>query len=453
MIVLDADQIKLLKLLREALVIHKSVILCAPCGAGKTTMSSHIMGAYSRAGKSAHFCIHRRQLIDQVMRELIKQEIPHGFIAADYPESDAAIKVCMQQTYIRRDVIPANLIVIDECHIQPDIYKQIIDKNPDAYIIGLSATPELLSGKPLDAFKCKVETVTTADLIKSGRLCKFKYYAPTEMDFSKVKSRGGDYIEKEVSAIVEKSTLIGDSITHYVKYGEGGRFLNFSYSVKHSKETARRFTEAGFPCIHVDAETDDDIRIDALDKLVAGEIRGVSNCGLFIEGTDCPSLEVLIKQRPTKSAMRNRQMDGRVLRAFSGKEYGIIIDMVNNYKVLNQLPDTVVEWNWNGKKKRRTKEKLETLRRCTKCFKVLTSNRCDDCNIVLPPTAREIEQKEGELRLIEKLAEKRRKQISKWEAIKNAKSSEDLMKWAEQNGYNPYYGLRLWNLKRAKQKS
>lgn len=436
--------------LRSKLREFKSVILCAPCGFGKTTISSYILHGSASRGNRSYFCVHRRQLIFQVQEALDKQEIPHGVIAARYKFIDELVQICMQQSYIRRKVLPAKLLVIDECHLQPDTYKQIIALNPDAYVIGLSATPELLSGKPLDAFKAIVYAPDTEALINAGYLTNYKYYAPTDMDFSKVRSRGGDYREEEVAAIVEKSQIIGSSIEHYETYGEGGRFLNFSYNVKHSIETAEAFTKAGYPCVHVDAETDDDTRKEVMKKLVRKEIAGISNCNLYCEGTDLPVLEVIIKQRPTKSRMRNRQIDGRVMRTADGKKYGIIIDMVNNWKVLQSLPDTPHEWSWQGiSKKEKKKERLDSLSNCSKCFAVVKSGvEVCECGAVILRKVRTIEQKAGELTKIEKDMIKLEQKKEKWAC----KTLEDFIAYGIKHQYKPGWAMIQWNLRNQKRK-
>lgn len=440
----------LLELTKVSLRKYGSTILCAPTGAGKTAMSSFILSNRFEMGKSTYFCVHRRQLIRQVSEALKSQNIDHGIIASKYPYDESKlVQVCMMQTYIRRKIKPAKMLVIDECHLQPDIYKRIIAVNPGALVLGLSATPERLNLKPLDAFRDKIETVTTSELIESGDLCKFKYFAPTQYDFSKVKKIGGDYNEKEVGSIVEKSTLIGDSIEHYIKYGENGRFLNFSYSVSHSIRTAEAFTRAGFPCVHVDGESSEEHRIDAENNIKSGAIRGISNCNLYAEGTDLPALEVLIKQKPTASMMRNRQMDGRVLRNSPGKNYAIIIDMINNYRK-HGTPIQPHEWAWKGatRESRESSEKTIGITLCEKCKSAQKSSAiiCDNCGAALVHKPKEeIKQKKGELTEVELIIKKQERQ-----EVGRPKTMADLFAIQKARGYKSgwvFYQMRLKGIK------
>lgn len=463
-------QEEIISLTRTALKNHKRILVVAPTGSGKTAMSAYILNGAHQKKNNAYFCVHRRQLIEQVSLELARQFIPHGFIAAAYEEGEGYVKVAMQQSYVRRiknNIEAATLLVIDEAHLNCDVYMKIIENNPDAYVILLSATPERLDGKAIPA-EVKVETVDTAELIKQGYLCDFKYYAPTDLDFTKLHSSGGEYLQEEVAAIAEQAKIIGKAIDHYKKWGEDGKFINFSYSRGHSLQTAEEFTKAGYPCVHLDCESSDEERAEAFRKLVAGELRGISNVNLFAEGADCPSLQVMIGQSPTKSMMRFRQRIGRVLRLEENKKHAIILDMVNDYKT-HDWPDDTYDWQWKGRdKKAKKKEKLVALVTCSECYRVYraTETICPECNAVRAVNSRQVDVEEGELvkltreekaiiREQKKAAEeiiKKQKRIAKQIAIKNAQTPKDLMDWAVENGYEKGYGWYLWKLRKRKKK-
>lgn len=478
-------QVDIIAKIRAALKTHKRVLVCCPTGSGKTAMAAHILHGAHQKENPAYFCVHRRQLIKQVSDALARQAIPHGFIAAGFEDGEGYVKVAMQQSYVRRgEVKKAALLVIDEAHLNVDTYKKIMEENPDAYVILLSATPELLSGRPIPA-DVKIETVDTAALIEMGYLCNFKYYAPTKLDFTGCNSQGGDYVQSEIAAIAEQAKISGRALDHYREWGEDGKFINFSYSIEHSYETALEFTRAGYPCVHLDCESSDEERDAAFAKIELGELRGISNVNLFAEGADCPALQVMIGQSPTKSMMRFRQRIGRVLRLDEDKDYAIILDMVNDWKT-HGWPDEKYDWQWQGFEKRsKEKDKLVAYVTCADCFRVypIRESFCPECGVVREIQAREVAQEEGKLvrltreeklaikeglrierevekerkrlekekSLAEKKVESNRKRIAKHLAVKAATCPKDLMDWAKINGYDPKYGLVLW--KQFKRKS
>ena len=139
-------------------------------------------------GKKVWFVVHRRELLLQAENTLERYGIPKD-----------NIRVYMVQTLANKldkiEEIP-DLIIYDECqHATSNTYLKIINKYPQAYILGLSATPTRLSGKPLgDIFETIVSEITAKQLIEMRYLAQYSYYAPNlDVDLSKVKKKMGDY--------------------------------------------------------------------------------------------------------------------------------------------------------------------------------------------------------------------------------------------------------------------
>jgi hypothetical protein len=63
-----------------------------------------------------------------------------------------------------------------------------------------------------------------------------------------------------------------------------------------------------------------------LARLVSGETEVLFNCGVLLEGWDCPVASCIILARPTKSRGLFKQMAGRILRPAPGKEFAMILD-------------------------------------------------------------------------------------------------------------------------------
>ena len=133
-IVLRPYQENLKSKTREAFKKYKRVIMLAPCGSGKTVTSASIMKDSVAKGKKVWFIVHRRELLNQAENTLERYGVPKD-----------NIKVYMVQTLAHKldkiDEIP-DMIILDECqHCTSNTYLKIIKKFPNAYILGLSATP------------------------------------------------------------------------------------------------------------------------------------------------------------------------------------------------------------------------------------------------------------------------------------------------------------------------
>ena len=63
--------------------------------------------------------------------------------------------------------------------------------------------------------------------------------------------------------------------------------------MEYSKTIAERYNAAGIPAIHLDRETPDEERKEALKLFSEGKIKVVTNCALFGEGLDIPAIDAV----------------------------------------------------------------------------------------------------------------------------------------------------------------
>lgn len=94
----------------------RRVLLVAPTGSGKTTVASAIMQGAIAKGRRVLFLAHRRELIDQCVARLAEHDITAGVILAGrQPFPHRAVQVASVQTLARRELPPADLVIVDEC--------------------------------------------------------------------------------------------------------------------------------------------------------------------------------------------------------------------------------------------------------------------------------------------------------------------------------------------------
>ena len=135
----------------------KKILLVAPTGSGKTVIASSMLEQIIERGNFGLFVAHRRELVMQCSRKLSDFDIKHGVImASKTPNHYADVQIASIQTFTSRkdrdDFIKpnANVIIIDEAHRSTSkSFKKLIEEYPDAYVIGLTATPCRADGKGL----------------------------------------------------------------------------------------------------------------------------------------------------------------------------------------------------------------------------------------------------------------------------------------------------------------
>jgi DNA repair protein RadD len=123
---------------------HRSVVLVAPTGAGKTEMAMALLGATADNGKRAAMVLDRVVLCNQTSARLDAYGIQHGVLQSGHwrfrPE--AQIQVCSAQTLERRGSFPnLKLLIVDECHNTRKQTVEFIKNNPGVRVVGLTATP------------------------------------------------------------------------------------------------------------------------------------------------------------------------------------------------------------------------------------------------------------------------------------------------------------------------
>lgn len=417
---------------------NKKLCYVAPCGAGKTMVFVFMANSAAKRGKRTIFLVHRQELITQASESLAKLNVPHGIIAPGYPLTSDLVQVASVQTLARRldKIITPDVIICDEAHhATANTWTKIIEYFPDAYVVGLTATPSRLGGQGLgDVFKDLILGPSAKLLIEQGHLAPYKYFAPPiKADLDGIKMKMGDFDSAEIGERMDKPGIIGDCLEHYKRLADGKRTIVYCASRQHSKNTANAFTAAGIPAKHVDGETPREERAQAIEDFKSGKLIVLSNVDLFGEGVDCPSMECVILLRPTASLTLYIQQSMRGMRPdkINPDKVAIILDHVGNV-FRHGLPDEEREWSLQSKTRgKKNKEPSVGIKQCPECFAAHDPGPiCPECKYVYPVKSRELEEEDGDLKEIVAIDKKEKRM-----AVGQCKTIDDLKKIAKERGY------------------
>lgn len=445
---------------RIALRTHDSVLIQSPTGSGKTVLSADMSGSASRKKKRTFFICHRAELIDQTAITFDKVGIKYGFVAAGYrPDPFQHVQICSIDTLKSRidKIEPPDFCIWDECHhLAASGWSKVHGLYSSAKHVGLTATPERLDGKGLGAwFTHMVKGPSPAWLIENGFLSDYKAFTPSAPDLAGVHKRMGDYAKGELADAMDRNTITGDVISHYLRLARGKKAIVFCVNIQHSQHVAEQFKAAGLMAVHVDGKTPKPDRRAAFDGLRNGSIDVICNVDIAGEGVDVPAIEASILLRPTQSMSLHLQQVGRALRVVPGKKHAIILDHAGNL-ARHGLPDEEREWSLEGnagkKKGKKDEVEEETIRQCPKCYHVhKPMPMCPGCGHIYVIKERKLEQVDGELVEIDKEAIKRQRKKEQG----NAYSLDDLIKLGVQRGYkNPStWAAHIWTAREAKKRS
>jgi superfamily II DNA or RNA helicase len=268
-------------------------------------------------------------------------------------------------------------------------------------VLGVTATPERLDGKGMgQMFDDMVMGPTVAELTAQGFLSHAVVYAPSAPDLGSVGTRMGDYVSKQLEDAMDKPIITGSAVKHYGKYADGKKAIAFCVSVKHAKDVAEDFRNAGYAASHIDGGMDDTERDAVLKAFEQDRVQILTSCDLVSEGFDLPSVEVAILLRPTKSLGLFLQQCGRAIRPHPDKERTIILDHAGNTARHGFIDD---ERDWSladGFVANRGKnaDKVVSVRTCTACFAVhKPTPTCPMCGHAYPVMARKVKHVDGDL--------------------------------------------------------
>jgi len=431
---------------------HGRILYQLPTGGGKTVLMAWMAARAAERGKPTMFIVHRQELLLQASRTFDAMGIDHGLIAPGHTMSRDVIQVASVLTLVRRfdRVVPPDLIVFDEAHHCPsNTWLRVFGRYPGAKAIGLTATPCRLDGRGLDdLFETMVRGPTARDLIDAGFLSDYVVYAPPiGIDLQGVRTRAGDFAKDQLAEAVDRPTITGDAVRHYLRLAQGKRAIAFCVSIDHSKHVAEQFRSVGVRAQHVDGTEDGRRRQRTMDSLATGDVQVLTNVDLISEGLDVPAVEAAILLRPTQSLSLYLQQVGRALRPQPGKT-AIILDHAGNV-LRHGLPDDDRDWTLEGRPRKRGRNGPEPdlqVRQCPRCFAChAPSPRCPCCGYEHEVQGREVDHVDGELEQVDldALRRQRRREIGR------ARTLEELEAIAEARGYRKGWA---WHVYQARQR-
>lgn len=429
---------------------HRAPLLCLPTGGGKTVVLATIAAQAAAKGRRVLILVHRRELIQQTASKLQWVGLEHGIIAAGHPASDHPVQVASVQTLVRRlagMTWQPSLVIIDEGHhAAAGSWRQILEHWPDAYRLGVTATPCRLDGRGLsEAFDHLALGPSVADLINAGFLSQARIYAPPVVaDLSGIKRRAGDYANDQAAAAMDRPTVTGDAIAHYQRLAAGQQAITFCCNVAHAISVCDAFKTAGIAAALLLGGTAD--RDQVVGDFAAGITRVLVTVDVVSEGFDVPAASCAILLRPTQSLGLYLQQVGRVLRPAPGKDAALILDHVGNV-TRHGFPDDPRQWSLAEGVVRSRGTAAPSVRTCPECFAAFKPQpQCPVCGAQCAPIrSTKIRQIMGELKELKR--ESIQQRIAERDRAKRerqaARTLPQLLALAKERGYAPGWAYRI----------
>lgn len=414
----------------------KNVCAVLPTGGGKSLIVTDIVKANVKGGS----CViaHRQELVGQMSVHLARAGIMHNILASESVVRniiklhmlkvgknfyDPQSKNCVagvdtlnsrkDKPEVQRMCQLVTRWIIDECHhiaggeSKPNKWYRATKMFTNALGLGVTATPQRADGQGLGncadgVFDVMVEGPNPRWLINQGFLTEYKIYAPpSKIDLSNVRvsQTTGDYNPNDLTTATmnshlvqpddKKSRVVGDIVSHYIKFANGKLGVTFCTDLKIAAEIASQYNKMNIKAEVISGKNSDTDRASILSRFEKREIMQLVTVDIISEGFDIPAIEVVSFARPTQSYGLYAQQFGRALRILEGKEYAIIIDHVDNV-MRHGLPDAPRQWSLDRRVKRSSgPSDAEPLRVCTsvECLQPFprVKKECPWCGHPVPP--------------------------------------------------------------------
>jgi DNA repair protein RadD len=392
----------------------RRILVVAPTGSGKTVIAAHMIEAWHARGKRILVVAHRKELLDQFDVHLRGRGITPGLMRAEDERADpnCPVQLASIATLVRRELPEADVVFVDESHRVPgDSYGRTLAAYPAATVLGLTATPCRLDGKPLrEFFDTIIEVARYSELIESGAILAPVVYAPRRgVDLSGVRRVAGEYHEGQLETAMRRPHVIGDVVAEWKEHARGRSTVVFAVGIAHSRELCAAFQAEGVAAVHIDGGTSEMDRALALLDLEAGKTQVLCNVGVLCEGWDQPRVKCCVMARPTLSLTLHMQCVGRILRPW-GEQCPVVLDHAGNTE-RHGLPHEDREWSLETGVAKRVGPPLGHV--CGGCYGYVLRSPCELCGYAATVTAREVRTQAGKLAAVEPSGDPRRAYFDK----------------------------------------
>ena len=420
----------------------RGVCCVLPCRSGKSYIMAEMI---KRAKGNVLVLAHRHTLINQ-HKELLESL---GVLTDNVRVESVFTESSRLGRYTQDSV---NLIIIDEAHLSEAMSYRKVCEYYNCQRVLFTATPARLDGKPLTLADTLVTGITADELIKTGAISEYDYYAPDlNLDIDSVDMVAGEYNNGQLSELMCQTAIYGDVLKYYRQLGDNRQAIAYCTSVKHSEQTAKMFADNGISAVSIDGSMSQKERNKRMDMFRSGDVQILCNCNLISEGVTLPNASVALLLRPTMSLPLFIQQACRVLTPVEGKK-AVIIDFVNNVQK-HGMPTESHNWSLSQsvhKRKEFNEDGTLSIRQCEWCFRCFQGNKCPYCGIEHIPKGRELRQiQEVELKkieAIEKEEQEKQKKLARME-VGQCRTIADLQKIANERGYAKGW---VWQMARIK---
>jgi superfamily II DNA or RNA helicase len=242
-----------------------------------------------------------------------------------------------------------DFVIVDEAHTfemrtktAQNIVNGLRAANPGVRFIGLTATPFVMKGlKVVPLVQCGLFDSKVYDLTcgrNFNRLVREGHIAPVvapalrfpQIDTTDVKTKGGDFDEAELArrAMDVTRECVRIALDHAP---DRKHFMWFAVNIEHAKMIHSALVDAGESAVIIHGNLEKSERIEGVAEYKAKKHRHIVSVAMLTTGFNAKFVDCIVSLRPTRSLVLWRQIIGRGIRPYPGKENCLVLDAGGNF--------------------------------------------------------------------------------------------------------------------------
>jgi len=240
-------------------------------------------------------------------------------------------------------------VIIDEAHtanIDLKTWKSIVnglrENNPKVRFIGMTATPFQMKGlRVVPLTECGLFDTKVYDLTAGrnfNRLVREEFISPVvapairfpQIDTDNVKTKGGDFDE---AALAQEAMKVTRECVRVALENatERKHFMWFAVNIEHAHMIENALREAGESVVTIHGELEKSERVTGVAEYLKKMHRHVVSVAMLTTGFNAKFVDCIVGLRPTRSLVLWRQIVGRGLRPYPGKDNILVLDAGGNF--------------------------------------------------------------------------------------------------------------------------
>ena len=325
----------------------KNGVLVMPCGSGKTQCGLEVI---ARVGGKALWLTHTQELLNQSKKraQSVLSGVGFGTITAGKVSIGTHITFATVQTMCRLDLSEYrhewDIIVVDECQhccgspTRITQFYKVVSNLSARYKLGLTATPYRSDGLEESMFALLGDVIYEVSR-EDADICEIRVrqidtgYAP---NYDHILTSDGTIDYNRLVEDLTNDSLRFQYISNTLNALSGATIV-LGNRVEYLQRLCAEYVANGHKAVCLYSKSDNDMRKRILDELNSGEVDCIfATYQLAKEGLDVPNLRYVVFATPEKDQATIIQSAGRVGRQTKGKEFGTVIDFVDDFPLLKK---------------------------------------------------------------------------------------------------------------------